>query len=98
MLHKSSYMRGFHLEATDGGIGHVDDFLVDENWHVRYLLVDTSNLPGGKAVIISSDAVAEIDSSQKKIFLKVTRAEVQNSAPVDTADIELSETLPHILL
>src|SRR5437867_6756168 len=43
MLHKTTYMRGFHIEATDGGIGHVDDFLVDENWIVRYLVVDTSN-------------------------------------------------------
>jgi DNA-directed RNA polymerase specialized sigma24 family protein len=24
MLHKTSYMRGFHIQATDGGIGHVD--------------------------------------------------------------------------
>ena len=93
MLHKASYMRGFHLEATDGGIGHVDEFLVDENWQVRYLVVDTSNLPGGKGVIIPSSAVDKVDSPNKKIFLKLKRAEIQNSASVDTADIELIETL-----
>jgi hypothetical protein len=93
MLHKASYMRGFHLEATDGGIGHVDEFLVDENWQVRYLVVDTSNLPGGKGVIIPSSAVDKVDSPNKKLFLKLKRAEVQNSASVDTADIELIETL-----
>jgi hypothetical protein len=98
MLHKSSYMRGFHLEATDGGIGHVDEFLVDEDWHVRYLVVDTSNWPGGKAVIIPSGAVDKVDSPRKKIFLKITRAEVQSSASVDTADIELIETLGYIII
>jgi hypothetical protein len=98
MLHKLSYMRGFHLEATDAGIGHVDDFLVDENWHIRYLVVDTSNWPGGKAVIIPSSAVDKVDSPKKKIFLKLTSAEVQNSASVDTADIPVIETLGFTIL
>ena len=31
MFHKTNYVRGFHVEATDGAIGHVDDFLVDQN-------------------------------------------------------------------
>ena len=43
MLHKTSYMRGFHVQAIDGGIGHVEDFLVDEGWAIRFLVVDTSN-------------------------------------------------------
>ena len=98
MLHKTSYMRGFHLQATDGGIGHVDEFLVDESWHVRYLVVDTSNWPGGKAVIVPCSAVEKVDSPNKKMFLKLTRAEIQNSASVDTADIELIETLGFTIL
>jgi len=98
MLHKTSYMRGFHLQATDGSIGHVDEFLVDETWHVRYLVVDTSNWPGGKAVIIPSNAVDRVDSPSRKIFLKLTRAEVESSASVDTADIELIETLGFTIL
>src|SRR5688572_29983193 len=37
-------LTGFHIEATDGEIGHVDDFLIDEDsWRIRYLVVDTSN-------------------------------------------------------
>ena len=30
MLHETSEMRGYHLVATDGEIGHVDDFLIEE--------------------------------------------------------------------
>jgi hypothetical protein len=70
MLHKTTYMRGFHIQATDGGIGHVDDFLVDERWNVRYLVVDTSNWIGGKSVIIPSTAIQEVNSPDKKILLK----------------------------
>jgi hypothetical protein len=93
MLHKTSYMRGFHVQATDGAIGHVTEFLVDENWSVRYLVVDTSNWPGGKHVIIPSNAVESVNSPDKKIQLHLTRSEVEGSPLVETADIELIETL-----
>ena len=53
MLHKSTKLRGLHVLATDGEVGHVDDVLVDErSWTVRYLVVDTSNWIGGKSVLI----------------------------------------------
>ena len=52
MLHKTSRLKGFHLHATDGEIGHVDDFLVDPAWKVAYLVVDTSNWIGGKSVLV----------------------------------------------
>ena len=58
MLHKIEKIRGFHILAADGEIGHVDEFLVDErDWSVRYLVVDTSNWIGGRSVLISSEAV-----------------------------------------
>jgi hypothetical protein len=93
MLHKTRYMRGFHIEATDGGIGHVDDFLVDVQWTVRYLVVDTSNWPGGKSVLVPASAVERVDSPNKKIFLKLTRAEVAKGPSLESADIAVIETM-----
>ena len=98
MLHKTSYMRGFHIQATDGGIGHVDEFLVDESWNVRYLVVDTSNWIGGKSVLVPSSAVEKVDSPHKKIFIKLTREQVKTCADVETADIALIETLGPTIL
>src|SRR5512141_1565596 len=67
MLHKTSELRGYHIVATDGEIGHVDDFLIDEGGQtVRYLVVDTSNWIGGRSVLISVTAVEQIDSPAKK--------------------------------
>jgi hypothetical protein len=93
VLHKTSYMRGFHVQATDGGIGHVEDFLVDEGWAVRFLVVDTSNWLGGKSVLIPSSAIEKVNSPDKKILIRLTRAEIESSPSVDTADIALIETL-----
>lgn len=98
MLHKTSYMCGFHLMATDGEIGHVDDFLIDADWIIRYLVVDVSNWIGGKSVLIPSSAVENVDSPEKKIRVRLSRDEVKNSPPVDSVPIELIETLPPAII
>jgi len=98
MLHKTSYLHGFHLVATDGEIGHIDDFLLDANWTVRYLVVDTSNWIGGRSVLVSPSAIDEIDPSAEKIRVRLTREEIKNSPSVGTADVERVETLPRVLI
>ncbi len=94
MLHKTSRLKGFHLHATNGLVGHVDDFLVDPSWNVAYLVVDTSNWIGGKSVLISSSAVQKVDAELKEIRVSLTREQITHSPSVDTADIELIETMP----
>jgi hypothetical protein len=98
MLHKTSFMTGFHLLAADGEIGHVDDFLVDEQWVVRYLIVDTSNWIGGRSVIISTSALEEVDSPNQQLRVGLSREEIRRSPSVDSAQIELIETLPPIAI
>ena len=98
MLHKVSKVSGYHIQAADGVIGHVDDFLFDEHWSVAYLVVDTSNWLGGKSVIVSTDLVTRIDSPAKEIHVKVTRREIEQSPSVENADIELIETMPPFLI
>jgi hypothetical protein len=98
MLHKANYLRGFHVVATDGQAGHVDDFLVDEHWTVRYFVVDTSNWIGGKTVLVSCAAVKAVDSPGKEIQVNLTREQIKQSPSVDTADIELIETLPPVVI
>jgi len=98
MLHKTSYMRGFHLLATDGEIGHVDDFLVDESWNVRNQVVDTSNWIVGKSVLISPSKLEKVDSPYKQIKVRMSRGEIERSPSVDSASIELIETLPPVFI
>ena len=98
MLHKTSRLKGFHLHASDGEIGHVDDFLVDLSWKVAYLVVDTSNWVGGKSVLVSPTAIANIDVEKQEIRVRLTRKEIEKSPSIDSADIELIETLPPVLI
>jgi len=98
MLHKTSRLKGFHLHASDGEIGHVDDFLVDPSWKVAYMVVDTSNWVGGKSVLVSPTAIANVDVEKKEIRVRLTRKEIEKSPSIDSADIELIETLPQVLI
>jgi hypothetical protein len=98
VLHKTSKVSGFHIHATDGAIGHVDDFLFDEQWNISHLVVDTSNWLGGKWVLISTAMVSHVDSPAKRIDVKLTREQIAQGPSIDTADIELVETLPPFLI
>jgi hypothetical protein len=71
---------GYYVKATDGDIGHVEDFLVDEeNWRVRYLVVDTKNWWPGRKVLVSPDWVQDVSWSEQKAFVALTREKVKNS-------------------
>ena len=99
MLHRSSKLEGFHVLASDGDIGHVDEFLFDEQgWTVRYLVVDTSNWIGGRSVLVSTTALESVDPVAKQFRVRFTRDEIARSPSIDTADIPVVETLPPILI
>jgi hypothetical protein len=90
-------MRGFSIHAIDGIVGHVDEFLVDaDDWQVRYLVVDTGKWIGGRSVLISSTVVEAVDSPNETIRVRLTRDQIERSPSVDTAEIELVETLPSV--
>ena len=94
MLHYVTKLKGFHIIATDGDAGHVDDFLVDERLNIRHLVIDTSNWFGGESVVIAPAAIQTIDSPNKQIHVSLSRDEIKGSPSVDTVEIELIETLP----
>ncbi len=70
---------GFHLQASDGAIGHIDNFIFADDWTVRYAQIDTSNLPGGKSVLLASEWIRRIDWKDKKVFVDIDRKTIRNS-------------------
>ena len=96
MLHKFSKVKGFHIHAVDGEIGHVDDFLLDDTWALRYLVVDTTNWIGGKRVLVSPQVVAGLDPENERIDVSMTKDQIEHSKSIETADIPLDEVLPTI--
>jgi sporulation protein YlmC with PRC-barrel domain len=85
-LQSTKAITGYHIEATDGAIGHVSDLLLsDEEWGVRYLVVDTRNWWPGAHVLMSPYAVRSVDPGDKNIRLSVSQAKVRASPPWNPA-------------
>ena len=75
---------GYHIHASDGEIGHVEDFLVeDADWSIHYLVVDTKNWWPGKKVLISPRSAQKINWTGKLVNLDVNRQKVKDSPAYD---------------
>jgi sporulation protein YlmC with PRC-barrel domain len=87
-LRSTTEIIGYHIQAKDGPIGHLENFLVDDaSWGIRYLIIDTKNWWPGKHVLMSPYAVTEISWSQRDVTLDVSRQQVQGSPTWDPVDI-----------
>jgi uncharacterized protein YrrD len=83
-LRSSTQVSGYYIHASDGDIGHVEDFLVDDrSWAIRYMVVDTRNWWPGKHVLVSPEWVDNIDWNDSKVYVGVTRAQIRNSPEYD---------------
>jgi len=81
-LRSAGSVTGYHIHATDGDIGHIDDILFDEStWDIRYLSIDTRNWWPGQHVLVSPRTVQGIDWSDRHIKLNVTCDKVKSSPP-----------------
>jgi hypothetical protein len=99
MLHRMSRMKGFHVGAADGPMGHIDDFIVDEStWQTRYLVIDTSNWMGGKWVAVSPESVTDVDWANQSLKMNLTREEIRNSPSLEEANVPSHELTPRFVI
>ncbi len=87
MLHSIKRLDGIRIMATadEGEVGKVKEvYFDDEQWVVRYLVVDTGGWLGGRSVLISPYAVQSIDWPHHALFVNLTRNQVQGSPGIDT--------------
>jgi hypothetical protein len=78
-------MKGYHLGATDGEVGKVEDFYFDDHtWTVRYLIADTGYWLPDRLVLISPHALKQILESERVLQVDLTRQQIENSPPITT--------------
>ena len=87
-LRSVAAVTGYHIHASDGEIGHVEDFIIeDADWSVRYLVVDTKNWWPGKKVLISPRSVLGIEWSDGLVNLNANRERVKDAPVYDPMTI-----------
>lgn len=86
-LQSISEMTGYRIHALDDDIGHIDDFVVqDEAWIVRYVVVDTRNWLPGRRVLVSSEWISSVEWADRKVHVKLTREQIKDSPEFDPAE------------
>ncbi len=79
-LRSTHNVNGYHIQAADGEIGHVEDFIIDdETWTIRYLVVDTKNWWPGKKVLVSQQWIERVSWSESKVFVNLSHETIKQS-------------------
>jgi len=79
-LRSSKAVTGYAIQSTDGEIGHVDDFIIDDDtWTIRYFVVDTNKWLPGKKVIISPEWIDRISWEESKVFVNLSTDVIKKS-------------------
>lgn len=75
---------GYYIEARDGDIGHVEDFLIDdETWAIRYMVVDTVNWWPGKKVVVAPQWIERVSWEESKVHVDLTRESIKGAPEFD---------------
>lgn len=96
-LRSAAHVNGHHLKASDGEIGHLDDFVADdESWTIRYLVADTGNWIPGKKVLIAPIWVSSFDWANSLVHVDLSREAIKASPEFDPSRLDRAyETLLH---
>ncbi len=91
-LRSTHRVTGYRIHATDGEIGHVKDFIIDDqNWQIIYLVIDTRHWFGGKKVLMAVGHIKEIKWDLSEIFVDSTVDSVKNYTAFDESEFSHQE-------
>jgi hypothetical protein len=86
---RSTYgVSGHHIQTLDGELGHVEDFIIDdETWAIRYLIIDTHNWWPGKKVLVSPQWIERVSWGERKVFVNLSRETIKQSPEYTEASL-----------
>ena len=85
-LRSADEVIGYHVEAMDGGIGKVVDFIInDADFGVQFVVIDTEPLWFGGKVLLPTDRINSVSWPGRIITLNAARDEVKAAPNWDHA-------------
>jgi hypothetical protein len=79
-LRSAEEVTGYSIAASDGEIGHLDGFVVDEDtWAIRYIEVATRSWWPGKRVLVSPAWIERVSWPDSKIYAGLSREAIQGA-------------------
>jgi hypothetical protein len=94
-LRSCEAVRKYHIQAIDGGVGHVEGMLFDDDtWAIRDLIVDTSSWWFGHQVLIAPQLIEKVSWAEQSVSVKLTRKGVKEAPLYDAAGTLAREPMP----
>jgi hypothetical protein len=83
-LRSARDVMGYYIQATDGDLGHVEDFLIDdETWAIRYCIVDTRNWLPGRKVLVSPEWIQRVSWEDSKVYVDLSKRHIEAAPEFD---------------
>ncbi len=79
-LRSAQAVNGYQIQASDGMIGYICDFMMDaRSWTIRQLVIKIGLRFSGKEVLIPTSAVDRISYEESMVLVKLAREAVEQS-------------------
>jgi len=98
ILRSFKEVEGYHIQALDGTMGHVEDILIDdEDWQIIYTVVDTKNwLPWSKKVLVAIHWMDKVSYVKKEVEINLNTKTIKSAPeynPDDLIDMDYEKEL-----
>jgi hypothetical protein len=84
-LRSMKEVMGYHIQAPDGKIGQMDQFIVDDkDWFIRYMVVDIrTRLIFWKRILVSQDWIERVSWANSTVYVDLPKELIKNSPEYD---------------
>lgn len=96
-LRSTKEVIGYHIHATDGEIGRVTDYIVDDTtWEIKFLVVMTGNWLDGRKVLLAIKWIQEVNWDNSVVIVNIT-TEAVNASPEFDPSQGVNDAYEHTL-
>lgn len=82
-LRSTNQVTDYDIKAKDGEIGDVEDFIMDNKWKIKFVIIDTGKWFPGKKVLLPPNKIKEIDWDSGTVVINSTVEKIKQSPTYD---------------
>lgn len=87
-LRSTDNVTGYKIHATDGEIGKVVDYIIDDdNWQIIYLVIETGTWLDSRKVLVPVSWIKEVNWDNSLVVVSVSTERVKNSPKFDMDEV-----------
>ena len=87
-LRSTSASTGNNIEALDGEVGCIDDFIIDDQtWSIRYMVVNSADWWAGHKLLVAPPWISKLNWGDAKIFININRAPFESLEEFTSIDM-----------